>query len=260
MTENDKAARASSGLFSGLLSGLFSGPSFWLFPLLWLAFSLYAFIFAPDEVSSPATFDLIIRLSSGQWQGINPLIVTLFNLMGIWPMIYACLALIDGAGQKIPAWPFVSASFGVGAFALLPYLALRQRNSTFTAAKSRLIKVLDSPWTGRSLLLATLALLSYGLSQGDLWANWLDFTAQWQTSRFIHVMSLDFCILCAVVAPLLRDDMAKRQINNRMNSQMNEPMSSAALFWVGTLVPLLGILLYLSVRSPLISTLESVDK
>ncbi len=252
MTENNKATRASSGLFSRL----FSGPSSWLFGLLWLAFSLYAFVFAPDEVSSSATLDLIIRLSSGQWQGINPLIVTLFNLMGIWPMIYACLALIDGAGQKIPAWPFVSASFGVGAFALLPYLALRQHNPTFTAAKSRLVKVLDSPWTGRSLLLATLALLSYGLSQGDLSANWYDFTAQWQTSRFIHVMSLDFCILCAVVAPLLRDDMAKRQ----MNGPMNGPTSSATLFWVGTLVPLLGILLYLSVRSPLISTLESADK
>lgn len=252
MTEKNKAARASSGL----VSRLFSEPSFWLFFLLWLAFSLYAFIFAPDEVSSSATLDLIIRLSSGQWQGINPLIITLFNLMGIWPMIYACLALIDGVGQKISAWPFISVSFGVGAFALLPYLALRQPNLSFTAVKSRLIKILDSPWTGRVLLLATIALLSYGLTQGSLSANWRDFTAQWQTSRFIHVMSLDFCILCAVVTPLLRDDMAKRQ----MNGQMNQHMSSTALFWVGALVPLLGILLYLSVRSPLTPTLEPADE
>ncbi len=212
MTDKNKAALTSSGLFSGL----FSKPSFWGFSLLWLAFSLYAFIFAPDDVSASATLDLIIRLSSGQWQGINPLIVTLFNLMGIWPMIYACLVLIDGVGQKIPAWPFVSASFGVGAFALLPYLALRQPNSSFTAAKSRLIKIVDSPWTGRVLLLATIALLIYGLTQGSLSANWRDFTAQWQTSRFIHVMSLDFCILCAVVAPLLRDDLAKRQMKGQM--------------------------------------------
>jgi hypothetical protein len=248
MTEKNKAVRASSDLYSDATLN----PSSWLFFLLWLAFSLYAFSFAPNAASSSETLDLIIRLSSGQWQGINPLIVTLFNLMGVWPMIYACLALIDGVGQKVPAWPFVSAAFGVGAFALLPYLTLRQRNRTFTAAKSRLIKVLDSPWTGRVLLLATLGLLSYGLSQGSLWANWRDFTAQWQASRFIHVMSLDFCLLCALVAPLLQDDMAKRQMNGQTGN--------GALFWVGALVPLLGILLYLSVRSPLPTDLESADQ
>ena len=39
--------------------------------------------------------------------------------MGIWPMVYACVALIDGQGQRVLAWPFAVASFAVGAFALL---------------------------------------------------------------------------------------------------------------------------------------------
>ena len=209
------------------------------FALLWLGFVLYAFTLAPPQ--QPDTLALITQLSTGQWDGINPIIVTLFNLMGIWPMIYACLALIDGCGQKIPAWPFVSLSFGTGAFALLPYLALRDRNST-TSSKNLLLSVLDSPWTGRLLALATLLLLGYGMLNGNLSANWQDFVAQWQTSRFIHVMSLDFCLLCAVVAPLLKSDMAKRNLHN------------PALFWTATLIPLLGILFYLSVRPPLLDT------
>ena len=211
------------------------------FALLWLGFSIYAFTLAPP--SQPNTLDLIIKLSSGQWDNINPLIVTLFNLMGIWPMIYAGMALVDGVGQKLPAWPFVALSFGVGAFALLPYLALRDNNQTFNDKKSLLLKVVDSPWTGRFLMLGALALLSYGALNGDLATNWSDFIQQWRTSRFINVMSLDFCMLCAIVLPLLKDDMAKRSLW--------QTSFGPVLFWIGTLIPLLGILFYLSVRPPL---------
>ena len=128
------------------------------FALIWLGFSVYAFTMAPP--AQPDTFDLIVNLSTGNWEGINPLIVSLFNLMGVWPTIYACLVLIDGAGQKVLAWPFVVASFGVGAFAILPYMALRDRNTSFEGSKSRLLAVLDSVWTGRVLLLGAIALLN----------------------------------------------------------------------------------------------------
>ncbi len=206
------------------------------FALLWLGFSLYAFALAPP--AQPDTLDLIVRLSSGQWDGINPTIVALFNLMGIWPMVYACLALIDGAGQKISAWPFVAVSFAVGAFALLPYLALREPNPTFEGPKTRLLSLVDSRWTGRVLALGSVVLLGYGLLNGD----WSDFAQQWQTSQFIHVMSLDFCMLSAVVSPLVRNDMAKRNFHN------------PTLFWVAALIPLLGVVLYLSVRPSLNQT------
>ncbi|HEY9608224.1 MAG TPA: DUF2834 domain-containing protein, partial [Allocoleopsis sp.] len=93
------------------------------FGLLWLSIVIYAFFLAPPN--QPDTFELIKNLSTGNWGGINPLIISLFNIMGIWPMIYGCLMFIDGRDQKIPAWPFAAGSFGVGAFALLPYLALR---------------------------------------------------------------------------------------------------------------------------------------
>lgn len=202
---------------------------FWL---LWLGFVTYAFVLAPPN--QPNTFELIKNLSTGKWEGINPLVVSLFNIMGVFPMIYSCLLFIDGRGQKIPAAPFASVSFGVGAFALLPYLALRKPNPKFIGKKNIFLKILDSRLTGIALSIGAIAIVAYGLN-GD----WNNFVQQWQTSRFIHVMSLDFCLLCLLFPTLLGDDMARRGIKN------------SAIFWITALIPLFGSLAYLCVRSPL---------
>lgn len=203
------------------------------FGVLWLGFIIYAFVFAPTD--SPDTLELIKNLSIGQWQGINPLVIALFNLMGIWPLIYSALLFIDGRGQKLPAWLFATASFAVGAFALLPYLALREPNQQFMGSKNALIKLLDSRVTGIVLTVAATILVTYGLREGD----WHNFIQQWQTSRFIHVMTLDFCLLCLLFPALLRDDMVRRDWQNQQ------------VFWLFALIPLFGPLIYLSVRPSL---------
>ncbi|MCG6134842.1 MAG: DUF2834 domain-containing protein [Nostoc sp. LLA-1] len=202
------------------------------FGVLWLGFITYAFIFAPPD--QPNTFELIQNLSMGQWQGINPLVIALFNVMGIWPLIYSAVLFIDGRSQKILAWPFATAAFAVGAFALLPYLILRNPNQEFVGQKNLLLKFLDSRITGIVLTIAAAILVAYGL-QGD----WGDFVQQWQTSRFIHVMSLDFCLLCLLFPSLLGDDMARR-------GWKNQPV-----FWLTSLIPLFGPLIYLCLRPPL---------
>lgn len=202
------------------------------FGLLWLGFLSYAFIFAPPD--QPDTWELIQRLSLGKWQDINPLVIALFNLMGIWPVIYSAVLLSDGTGQKIRAWPFAVASFAVGAFAVLPYLALRSPNPEFSGRKTLLLKLLDSPVTGVILTIVVVILLAYGYT-GDV-AN---FIQHFQSSRFIHVMSLDFCLLCLLFPTLLGDDMARRGVKNQ------------GFFWLIALIPLLGPLIYLSVRPPL---------
>ncbi|MBW4638735.1 MAG: DUF2834 domain-containing protein [Gloeocapsa sp. UFS-A4-WI-NPMV-4B04] len=203
------------------------------FIALWLGFATYAFLLAPPD--QPDTFELIKNLSTGKWEGINPLVISLFNIMGVWPIIYSCLMFIDGKGQKLPAWPFATFSFGVGAFALLPYLALREPNSKFVGTKNIFLKILDSRLTGVLLTVGTLILVAYGLINGD----WGNFVQQWQTSRFVNVMSLDFCLLCLSFPALLGDDMARR---NLQNSQF---------FWITALIPLFGPLIYLCVRPPL---------
>jgi hypothetical protein len=210
------------------------------FGLLWVGLLVYAFLLAPPN--QPDTVELIKNLSTGKWEGINPLIISLFNIMGVWPLIYSGLLFIDGREQKIPAWLFATGSFGVGAFALLPYLALRQPNQQFTGSKDIFLKLMDSRWLGVVLTLGSLALLSFGLLNGD----WRDFIQEWQTNRFIHVMSLDFCLLCLLFPALLGDDMARRGLKN------------PALFWVVALLPLIGSSLYLCVRPPLPDSTEKV--
>jgi hypothetical protein len=202
------------------------------FGLLWLGFSLYAFVFAPPN--QPDTFELIKRLSSMDITGINPLIVYLFNLMGVLPMLYSCVLYADGRGQKVPAWPFVAGSFFFGAFALLPYLVLRQSNPQLWGPKDWYLKIWDARLTGALVALAAMILLVLGVIQG----NWSDFVQQWQSDRFIHVMSLDFCMLSLLFPALLHDDMARRGMSRQY-------------FWLFVAIPLLGSLVYLVVRPPL---------
>ena len=202
------------------------------FIVLWITFISYAVLLAPPN--QPDTLDLIINLSTGNWENINPLIIALFNLMGILPLIYACFLLIDGKGQKISAWLFVTASFAVGAFAILPYLALRQPNPSWSGEKNLLLKILDSRWLGTILTMGTIIISCFGLLNGD----WSDFIQQWQTSKFINVMSLDFCLLCLLLPISIKDDLSRRNINSG--------------FWRSlTLIPLFGILVYFCLRPPL---------
>ncbi|MBZ8180470.1 DUF2834 domain-containing protein [Oscillatoria salina] len=200
---------------------------FWL---LWAGFLGYAFFLAPPN--QPDTFELIKNMSLGNLAGINPAIVALFYLMGVFPAIYACLLLIDGRGQKISAWLFVLLSFGVGAFAILPYLALREINPEFPGNKDWLIKLQDSRWYGIFLAIATISLLAFGILKGD----WTDFVQQWQTSRFIHIMSLDFCLLCLLFPALVGDDIQRRETENSL------------LLRIVAIVPLLGAVAYLCLR------------
>jgi len=204
-----------------------------VFFLLWIVFVVYAFFLAPPN--SPDTLDLITNLSFAKWDGINPLVVSLFNLMGVWPIIYACVLIIDGRNQKIPAWPFSLASFAVGAFAILPYLALRHPNPDFQGDKNLLIKLLDSRITGVFLLIGASVLSWFGLSKGD----WSSFVAQWSQSRFINVMSLDFCLLSLLFPTLVIDDLSRRKAE-----------SMKSLLFV-SFIPLLGPLLYLCLRTRL---------
>lgn len=210
------------------------------FTLLWISVSIYAFFFAPPD-NFPETFALIKNLSIGQWQGINGWVVALFNIMGVWPILYSCLLFFDGRGQKVPAWPFAAASFAVGAFAILPYLIFRESQPEFIGEKNRFFKLLESRITGFFLTLLTAALVVYGVING----NWFDFVHQWQTSRFIHVMTLDFILLSLLFPALLIDDIKRRNINNSL------------VFWTVSLIPLFGPLVYLCLRPPLPETLVS---
>lgn len=212
--------------------------------LVWFGFIVYVLLFAPPL--KPDTFQPIQTLLAGQIPGINPVIVSLFNLVGIWLLIYSCLVFTDGRMQKLPAWAFMLASAGLGVIALIPYLALREPNQSFSGVKDAWIELLESPLTGVILTLSTLFLLAYALLFGD----WSAFVQEFQTNRFIHAMSLAFCLfgLLFPFPTLLSDDMARRGLTS--NSQ---------LFWLVALIPLFGPLAYLCLRPRLLESRASVQ-
>ncbi|MBD2078586.1 DUF2834 domain-containing protein [Leptolyngbya sp. FACHB-17] len=212
-----------------------------LLTLIWVGFVGYAFTLAPPN--QPDTFELIKNLSTANVAGINPLIVALFNIMGFLPLAYACITFLDGRSQKIPAWLFTAASFGVGAFSLLPYLIFRKSNPTFTGQKNWFLKLMDSRITGGAIALGAIGLFLYGVTNGD----WSNFVQQWQTDRFIHVMSLDFCLLCGLFPVLLQDDIKRRGLEN------------SQAFRILSFLPFFGALMYLVLRPPTIEPSTSVS-
>lgn len=205
---------------------------------LWGGFITYILLLAPP-LHLQETLTLLKNILTAQWADINPIILSLFALVGIWLQIYSCLLFIDGRMQKLSFWPFALASVASGVIGLMPYLALREANQQFSGQKDAFLKLLDSRSTGIVLTLFTLGLLAFGLLAGD----WVDFIEQFQGDRFINGMSLAFCLFCLLFPTVLGDDMARRGY-----------LSNSQLFWAIALVPLLGPLAYLCWRPPLRET------
>jgi hypothetical protein len=205
--------------------------------LIWLGFILYALLFAPPL--PPDTLQPIQTLLSGQIPNINPVILSLFSLIGIWILIYSCLIFADGRMQSLPAWAFILAATATGVIGLIPYLALREPNQQFTGPKDTWLSWLDSTTTGVILSVSTVVLLLYAIVFGD----WTAFAWEFQTNRFIHGMTVAFGLF-ALLFPyptLLSDDMARRGLT-----------SESQLFWFVAFIPLFGPLAYLCIRPPLL--------
>jgi hypothetical protein len=206
--------------------------------LIWAGFIFYVLFLAPP-IHFAETLTLLTKILTVQWADINPIILSLFSLIGVWLLIYSCVLFFDGRMQKIPFWPFVLAAVGSGVIGLIPYLALRDANQEFAGEKNSFLQILDSRSTGLFLTLFTLGLLGFGILAGD----WGDYIQQFQGDRFINGMSLAFCLFCLLFPTVLGDDMARRGYR-----------SNSLLFWLIALVPLLGPLAYLCWRPPLRAT------
>ncbi|HEY9695672.1 MAG TPA: hypothetical protein V6D10_00135 [Trichocoleus sp.] len=201
--------------------------------LLWISFIIYVFWFAPPVQAD--TFQPLQTLLAGKIPYVNPVILSLFSMIGIWLLIYSCLIFADGRMQQVRAWIFMLASVGTGVVGLIPYLALRDSNQSFTGRKDAWIKLMDARSTGIILTVSTIVLFGFALLFGD----WSAYFHEFQTNKFIHAMSLAFCLFAVLFPTLLGDDMARRG------------MQDSRLFWTVALLPLVGSLAYLCFRQPL---------
>lgn len=206
--------------------------------LIWVGFLAYTLWLAP--LDQPDTWPLVQKVLTGQWGKVNAIIPAIFCLMGVWPMIYAGLMFADGRMQKFRAWPYFLGSNFTGVICLLPYLIFRTSNQEFYGKKDKWLRILDRRSTGVSLLVGTIGIFAYAILAGD----WGDYVQQFQTRHFVHLISLDFCLMCLIfpLSSLFDDDMARRGLKD------------SRIFWAVALIPLFGPLVYLCLRPPLPET------
>ena len=208
-----------------------------VFAILWIGFSLYAFFGSPTS-DPDSTIALLTDLIGGNISALNPLLVAEFNLMGGLPLIYCCFLFADGRERKLSAWIFAAGMMGVGGFALLPYLVFRGQRLSSNERPSVVLRFWDSHWVALPLLALSSGLVVYGCWQGD----WNGFLQLWQSQQFVHVMTLDYLLLCALLPVMVYDDLPRRN------------WSVGAWFWAIACIPLFGPLLYLCLRPPLKKT------
>jgi hypothetical protein len=202
--------------------------------LLWAGFIAYIIFLAPP-LHLEATIKLLVNILTLQWTQVNPVILSLFSLVGIWLLVYSSLLFFDGRMQSIRFYPFAIASIASGVIGLIPYLALRESNQSFSGEKDKFLKFLDS-----RLFAYTLSITALGLFVYALFGNWNDFIDQFIKDKFIHGMSLAVCLFYLLFpTSILDDDIARRNWNKQQMEQF---------YLFIALIPLFGPLVYLCVR------------
>lgn len=211
------------------------------FALLWAAFAFYAWRLAPPDTGHDAAFG---QLMTGHGAARNPAVFAAFNLLGVVPLMYWGLMLLDGRGQRVWAWPFALGMMALGSFALLPYLVLRHPSAVSIAGPpSPVARWFGGRPFGVFVLLALVGLLAYGVG----WGDFADYAHWFRTSRLVNTFSVDFLLLVLLFPALLRDDFARRGLRDAA------PLSRLALA-----LPLLGPALYLALRPAEMPGLRSV--
>lgn len=136
-------------------------------------------------------------------QGPEGWTAALFNLMGIWPLAYAGVLLLDGPGQRVPAWPFVLLSFGLGMFALMPYLLLRRPGQPARDLERGWRRWLAHPFFGAMVLVPTLAFMTFGAATG----NPTELAVLWNEDGFVRTFLCDFAVFFLAYPVVLADDL-----------------------------------------------------
>ncbi len=220
----------------------------------WLAAVGYAAIGSPGEVNSPADTELILKLfDTAQLSSVNPIFFSVFNSLGLLPLAYSAV-LAPGARDQSPVPPAtIATSFALGFGGLAPYLALRQARPEPIARSSL-------SFTGRLLenkllvavpvLLASLALAAKVATIGPAFEEVVaEYAALFATSKFVHISSLDLCVLSLFFFEPCAEDMMRRGWFPS-DGEAPKPAQLARLAAFCAL-PVIGPALYLVLRPPL---------
>ncbi|TVU06495.1 hypothetical protein EJB05_49715, partial [Eragrostis curvula] len=216
---------------------------------VWAGILYYVFQLSPNQTPYRDTYFLkkLLNLQGDDGFRMNEVLVSLWYIMGLWPLVYSMLLLptARSSKSKIPVWPFLVLSCIGGAYALIPYFVLWKPPPP-PIDEDELgqwpLKFLESKLTAGVVLALGLGLIIYaGKASGD---DWKEFIRYFRESRFIHATCLDFTLLSAFSPFWVYNDMTAR----RIKGSWLLPVS---------LIPFVGPSLYLLLRPSLSSLLEA---
>ncbi|WP_010172176.1 hypothetical protein [Bacillus coahuilensis] len=159
--------------------------------LIWLLFVFYSIFLAPG--ASGSDDQIFINLISGQFETVPSLVVVVFSLLGLYPLLFAKLLLVNDNG-KVPAWPFIIASFGLGAFSLLLYYQLHQffpSHKRIERTPKKLKRFLNTRLFFVILFILTIICFIPITTNPSL----TDYYEAFNQSHLVSVMTVDFFIL-----------------------------------------------------------------
>ncbi|KAL4555342.1 hypothetical protein LXL04_037960 [Taraxacum kok-saghyz] len=218
--------------------------SFLIF-LLWGGLMYYIFNLAPNQTPSTDLYlvkKLCYLIGDDGFQ-LNHVIVALWNIMGLWPLVYCMLLIPSGRSSKgsVPVFPFLIVSFFLGAYGLIPYFVLWKPPPPAieeTELKRWPLNFLESKLTAGITFVVGLGLITYaGLANGDDWKEYLQYFGG---SKLIHATSIDFALLSTFAPFWVYNDMTARKWEDKG-------------FWLLPLsvIPFVGPALYLLLRPSL---------
>jgi len=224
----------------------------------WASFILYATFLAPN-VNPEASTALLPELFKLPGENtVNPVFLAIFGMLGVWPAVMAALVIpLQPKAQSLKAWPFVTASFGLGAFGLTPYLALTSYDqSAEVDSDSAVASFVGSRAFGIFQLLSTVLAYMYagGFFQPNdinggsdfpvdvIFAYFLKlFWADFNSIKLVNIPSCDFVALWMLSSKPLYEDMKRR-------GWMKGSASDWGLYLSFMLTPLVGACTWLAVR------------
>lgn len=174
----------------------------WGWLVLWLAFATYAALLAPPE-DAALTKALVKGAFTGSFGSTDPSIAAVFSMLGVVPVLVSSFLLRDGATRRLPAWPFALASFAIGAFAILPYLALRRVGGPRAEVRRASIvrRGLAHIVAKVGIVVALVALSAWGFIAGNPGI----YAAAFRSVALVHVMTLDLMVCTALLCVLVEE-------------------------------------------------------
>ncbi|WP_025724751.1 hypothetical protein [Acholeplasma granularum] len=120
---------------------------------------------------------------------VDPLILAVFNLLGMFPLTFLLFAITTNKLNKVD-FIFLFLGFVLGGFAVAPYFIYKKN------PKYRNIRVFK--YTSFILMFTTIIIIIFGLILG----NFQVYLNAFLNDSFIHIMTIDF-IFMIFISPLI---------------------------------------------------------